>query len=389
MQRRAFLSSMAGVTISGLALGKQGLPSTSEAASHPKRVPIIYSTDLFHPPDDPDDHVDLATLFSLPELDIRAIVLDLGHHQQAKPGEVPLRQLAALTGRQVPHAPGLIGPLRYPEDKAENQDLEGFGDRAIKLILAALRESEQKASIFTTGSLRDVAAAFNRDEQLFREKVERIYVNAGNSSGRPTEWNTLLDPQAYIRIMSSGLPVYWCPAFGPDSTFQSFLAGKLGPHQYATYWRFEQEQVFGQLPKSLQNFFIYALERKDPRLEDPVAYLVRSPEEEPRRRLWRNVRNMWCTAPMIHAAGRSLYRKGETWAALPSPATGFEPTPVFDFVPAGIRIDRDMKTTLDSTDKEGNVKLFHLLDQPNYQTAMTRSLGRLLAEMTLSRDFRK
>ncbi len=31
------------------------------------RIPVLYSTDLFQPYDDPDDHFDLATLFGLPE----------------------------------------------------------------------------------------------------------------------------------------------------------------------------------------------------------------------------------------------------------------------------------------------------------------------------------
>ena len=39
-------------------------------------VPVIYCTDLFHPHDDPDDHFDLATLFALPELEVKAILLD-------------------------------------------------------------------------------------------------------------------------------------------------------------------------------------------------------------------------------------------------------------------------------------------------------------------------
>jgi len=45
-----------------------------------------------------------------------------------------------------------------------------------------------------------------------------------------------------------------------------------------------------------------------------------------------------------------------------------------------------MKTTLNTTSKEGNTRVFHLLDQANYQAAMTSTLRRLLAEMPLSPD---
>jgi hypothetical protein len=35
-------------------------------------VPILYSSDLYHPHEDPDDHFDLATLFSLNTVEIGA-----------------------------------------------------------------------------------------------------------------------------------------------------------------------------------------------------------------------------------------------------------------------------------------------------------------------------
>src|SRR5579872_7145237 len=50
------------------------------------KVPLIHCTDLFHPPGDPDDHVDLATVFALPPFDVRAIILDQGQMQAATPG---------------------------------------------------------------------------------------------------------------------------------------------------------------------------------------------------------------------------------------------------------------------------------------------------------------
>jgi hypothetical protein len=67
--------------------------TASGGLANRQSVPIIHCTDLFHPPDDPDDHVDLAVLFALSELDILAIILDLGHLQEAKPGDVPVRQM--------------------------------------------------------------------------------------------------------------------------------------------------------------------------------------------------------------------------------------------------------------------------------------------------------
>ena len=39
-----------------------------------EKIPIIHSTDLFHPHDDPDDHFDLACLFALKEFNVKGIV---------------------------------------------------------------------------------------------------------------------------------------------------------------------------------------------------------------------------------------------------------------------------------------------------------------------------
>ena len=49
-------------------------------------VPIVYSTDLYQQPDDPDDHFDLATLFAIKEFDIRGIIFDLGKRGVNGPG---------------------------------------------------------------------------------------------------------------------------------------------------------------------------------------------------------------------------------------------------------------------------------------------------------------
>ena len=74
-------------------------------------VPVIYSTDLSHPHDDPDDHFDIVALYALKELDILGIVLDQGKRQDLSPGRIPVEQMNALTGRNVPYAVGLSDPL--------------------------------------------------------------------------------------------------------------------------------------------------------------------------------------------------------------------------------------------------------------------------------------
>ena len=399
--RRDFVRLISGTAAGGLlpslssghargASGGETLPQPGNAgATEPPqtalKVPVIYSTDLFHPPGDPDDHVDLATLFSLPELDTRALILDEGEMQTVKSGQVPVKQMMALTGRQVPYAAGLGTALRYPEDKGLNQF--SVYQAGVKLILKALRESTQPVYIITTGSVRDVMATFNREPQLFREKVARIYVNAGNSGGGDLYWNPSLDPQAYIQLMRAGLPVYWCPCFGGLETLEDLAAGRLPVQQYQTFWQFRQADIFGALSQPWQNFFLYALGQKIVSQVDPIAYLSRAPEPALRAEQWKQNRNMWSTASIIHASGRKLYRGKDSWAALREAKPGTTSSEVFDFIPAEVTIDVDLHVTEKFTDVTGSFRLFHILDLENYAKAMLTSLRRLLAEMPLAAPF--
>ena len=152
-----------------------------------RRVPIIYSTDLYHPPGDPDDHFDTAVLFAIKEFDIRCIILDNGLGRQLEPeekaefkhriGRPPLEQLMHISGKKVKYGPGLPMALTSPTDKGLEQPARY--QASIEMMLAALRDSEEKVTLFLNGSCRDFAAAFNREPDLFRQKVKAIYCNAG------------------------------------------------------------------------------------------------------------------------------------------------------------------------------------------------------------------
>lgn len=351
---------------------------------HPgaRKIPLIHCTDLFHPPEDPDDTVDLATVFAIPAFDLRGIVLDQGLLQERAPGRIPVEQMMALTGRRVAYAVGLGTPLRYPGDPGGNQ-FSNF-QNGVELILKVLRESQERVTFTITGSARDVAAAYNREPELFRAKAARLYVNAGNSAGGDFQWNPLIDPQAYIRLMTSDLPVYWCPSFGRGATYKQLSADTLGTEQFQAYWKFRQSAIFSALPAPFQNYFLYALGRKDPAMVDPIAYLRRTPENELLEHQWREMRNMWSTVSIYHAAGLELCCKADEWAALPGASQGFQRAKTYDFVPTEVKIDRDLRARLSFSGGARLFKVFHLLDKKHYQAAMQSSLRRLLSEMPLA-----
>ena len=152
-----------------------------------------------------------------------------------------------------------------------------------------------------------------------------MYINIGNGPGQPqNEWNVNYDPLAYQRMFEADLPLYWCPCFGADG--------------YETLYRCDQTTVVGACTGPVQNFFVYCLTRSQ---ADPIEFLTAGPQPLPT-----GGRNMWCTAPMFHAAGRKIYRRGKNdYIALRPDAAiqaglADQEIEVFRFVPMRATIDR-------------------------------------------------
>jgi len=61
-----------------------------------------------------------------------------------------------------------------------------------------------KIQMITVGSVRDVAAAYNREPDLLKRKVRRILSFIGEASNEAfMEYNVALDPHAYVEIRSA------------------------------------------------------------------------------------------------------------------------------------------------------------------------------------------
>jgi hypothetical protein len=317
-------------------------------------VPLIYCADLFHPHDDPDDHFDLATVFALEEFDLRAIILDQGAQQLARPGSTPIRQLCALTGRQAPWAIGLDEKLTSPEDTGASRPAEF--QAGVELLLQVLREADEPVTIVQVGSLRDLAAAYNRDPALLRSKVGRLYVNSGNAAGAQFEYNAQLDLLAYRRIIESDLPIIWCPCFGGDQVWSG--------GQHSAWWRFRQGDLFGRLSPRLLSYFAYALMRL-PLSIDPIK-AVDEPGLPPlaaddwRTQVWAQERSMWSTASLLDAAGR--------------------PHSSIEFTPADWTFDETGAVTL--TRPEGSSRrVLTVVDEGAYAREMQAAVETLLSRL--------
>jgi hypothetical protein len=358
-------------------------------------VPIIFSTDLYHPADDPDDTFDTATLFALKEFDIRGVILDNGRGRQVENpvnadfkhrlGRPPLEQLMQISGRKVKYAPGLPNPLSSATDQGLEQPQEY--QNAVELILSTLRESKKKVTLFCTGSCRDFAVAFNREPELFKRKVKAVYCVAGTvfdaGDVAQQDFNVLLDPWAFFRMFEIETPLYWC---GTRPKQSERAPGGL----YSTSFWVHEEAVIRAGTPQVENYFIYAL-TKSP--EDPIKFLNSGFQRIPRARAFAGDggRFMWSTGPLCHAAGRKIYRQNiANFVALaPENADKAEladrQVELFDFVPVAVALKMPPQVlTLDFKTAVTDPRVFTFrrpVSDSDYQTVMESVLTNLIAEL--------
>ncbi|MCE5268928.1 MAG: hypothetical protein LLG00_13705 [Planctomycetaceae bacterium] len=308
--RRAFLGKMAATaaamvaqqTEGGLPRDKEALPS-ADSRKRRKRVPVIDTTDLYHPHQDPGDNVDLVAAYALPEIDLRAVVLDATEKYRQPPegprdsGFIPVIQLNSIFDRNVPCATTPYAKMKSPDDKM--LDAPKFQQAGIELILETLRKSPDKIEILVFGSAKSVAAALNREPALVHTKTRRIHLSAGASSLGCHEWNVALDPNAIVRLLRSELPVAIYPC-----------ATKDGPFAYGrnnSFWKLPDLKFIARMEPKLRRYLVYAMSRNSrvdflrAMEEDPPADVLATVTSRPH--------NVWETAVWMQVADRRLVRR--------------------------------------------------------------------------------
>lgn len=319
-------------------------------------VPVIYSTDLMHPHDDPDDHFDLACLYAMPEADVRAIVLDNGASQAKRPGTGAVRQLNHLAGRAVPSAIGLSAKLKSPGDPALDQPRANQG--GVELILRTLRESAEPVAIVFVGSARDTAAAFNREPALFRAKVRSIHGFIGEASHPDfIEYNVGLDPQAFARLMSADLPFHWIPCFD---------GGLWTNRGHASFWKVRHGDVLSGAPDPLPRYFLHMLRKEN---ADPIAALYAPVTPADRAWLMAGPRNLWAGALLGLAVGRPLQAGGREIAR---------------FEPVDVTVDGRGVVRCGKAEGSHRVQRFAIVDPDAFPAAATAATAGLLSSFPLA-----
>jgi hypothetical protein len=343
-------------------------------AAEKDRIFLIHTTDLFHPPADPDDHLDLATVFALEEFDIRAVLLDRAVRGLAagqEPGLLPVAQFCYLTGRYAPVAAGPAEPLRSPGDAATDRPRRE--QAAVELLLQSLRESPAPAVVTVLGSARIVTAAFNRDPELLKRKVKSVVVNAGSSGADAAEYNVVIDVHSYVGLFRSGLPIDWypCGAPGPNKSVA------MNADDRNTYWRATHEKLFAGIPQPLMSWFVYSFTGSS--RADLLRALWESSRGYAAAMVWQGSRNMWSTASLAIAAGRVLARTGEGWRFVPAgsvpPGAAVQP---LSLEPVNVTVTDAGVTRWQPARGASPIRLFRRKAGPEHDAALAEALNALL-----------
>jgi len=241
--------------------------------------PVIVVTDLYHPFQDPGDNFDLVAAYALPEVNLKAIILDCTEvfrkplasdpgkglfpdsNGPRDPGFIPVLQLNYIFGRNVPVAVGPFSNMKDIHDKM--LDVPAFQQQGVELILKTLRESKERVQIASFGSARSIAVAYNRDPALFRKKVKQIHLSAGTSAPVFLEWNVALDTNAVVRLLKSDLPIaiYPCAAANKDSIAYGSKNYPFSYDSHNTYYKLPNLTFIENMDPKLRRYLKYAYGR--------------------------------------------------------------------------------------------------------------------------------
>ena len=257
------------------------LGSTQGIWANPSKIPVIVITDLYHPYQDPGDNMDLIMGFGLPDVDLKAVLLDItasfrkdtADHPTLwkdprgprEAGIIPVEQLNYIFNKKVPYAVGPLSMMKSEEDKME--DLPGYEQAALALLTDVLQKSKEPVEILSFGCARILAVAYNRNPRLMKEKVSKIHLSAGTASPGHVlgsdvganvipggEWNVALDVFAFTRVLKSDLPVAIYPCAGKDGGFIK------DPNN--TYWQLPSMDFVKGMAPQLQRYLDYAFNQK-------------------------------------------------------------------------------------------------------------------------------
>jgi len=302
-QPKQFISVIsAAVLLFGTILGTERASAGDAKPTH--RVSLIDCTDLYHPHQDPGDNVDLVAAYALPEIDLKAVILDVTQQYRTDgvrrdAGFIPVLQLNSIFNRNVPCGVSPYAKMKSPADAM--RDAPQFQQSGVELLLKVLREAKEPVEIASFGSVRAIAAAYNREPELLRKRVKRIHVSAGASELGYLEWNVVLDPQALVCLLRSDLPIAIYPCATKEGPFA------YGPHN--SFWKLNDLQFIATLQPRLRSYLAFAFSQSN-----RMDFLQAVEDDAPAavlQEIGKRPHNVWETAVWIEIAQRRLVRRAD------------------------------------------------------------------------------
>jgi hypothetical protein len=377
-------------------------PANRKTTSAARRIPIINITDLYHPYQDVGDNFDLIMGYALPELDLKAIILDVtdafrkpvADHPTLWPdprgpreaGIIPVMQLNAIFNRNVPFAVGPFQALRSPDDQM--REAPAFQQRGVELLLETLRQSPEPVQILSFGSARVLAVAYNREPELMRKKIKQIHLSAGTAShnyalGKDQgankipggEWNVALDVHAFRRLLQSDMPIALYPCATQDGAFA------LGPNN--TYWQLPNLSFIGQMHPQLRRYLDFAF-GKSLRHDFLRALEVDGPADTTALAAYAKPHHVWETALWMSVAERQLVRRVDgRFHLLPrSGVLSGDQVLTNQLKPCRLQVREDGRFVSEFTRQPSNVLLYDRGDYALNERALREALPNLYVTLT-------
>jgi len=371
----------------------------------PAKTPLIHTGDLIFPPWDTDDQTDIACIYALEELDLRAVILDspqpANDGDQYEPAFGLITQMNWLTGRWVPAAAGPPRGLKSPSD--DGAHFASQEQAGIRLLIDQLEKAEQPVFVSVVGSSRTVTAAFNRRPELFREKVRAVLLCAGivhRVKGDRLDANTRFDLHAFVGLMRSGLPIWWFPP-GPvpraapgltiDPETEPDAARREAIRHHSKFVT-PYGRLLENLPGPLHAWFVIGFSGNQ------RGELIRPLYEKWTAATWWGViskAESACSSPPLFllAAERRLARTEKGWRFLKpgDPRSKTVEEFPWSLTPVDVRTDDDGHTEWKPAER-GHIRLFThesvdgIRADTKYSQAMTEALNALFREDLLPKD---
>ena len=348
--------------------------------------PVIVVSDLYVPAQDVGDNFDILTPYALPQIDLKGVIFDITEDYrngidnggaEREPGYIAITQLNWIFGKDVPCACGPFSVMESADDAKE--DVPVFQQQGFELFFRLLRESRQPVAVVSTGSCRFLAAAFNREPELMRRKIDALHICAGASSASFKEWNIDLDEHAAARLLTSGLPICLYPCATENGPFDK--------GENNTFWSLDSLNFVLDMKPQLKNYLVYAFLRKT---DNAYLHYLEKPLSASDSTAFLDFRSdrfygsggahyIWETSVWQQVAGLALaHIPDEGWklvpeSSLPKDCLRFDE----GLKPVTLEVENDGCFSFSYSDRETGVSIYWRNDPELHQTALREALPEL------------